>query len=362
MKNKNRENEELRYFVYCRKSSEDSKERQAQSIESQLNELEALTQRDKLKIVRVYTEEKSAHTTGREVFAEMVKALERGEANGILVWHANRLTRNMTDGAVIIALMDSGIVREIKTPGRVYSSDSMDKFVIVLEFGLSKKDSDDKSDVVKRGLKTKCEKGSMPGLAPIVYLNTPHLPGGSRHILKDPERFETIQQIWNMMATGGYTVSQLWDYLNNDLGFKTRQFKRLGNKPLSLSRLYKMFRDPFYRGSFEYPRHSGNVYVGSHEPMISKETFDLVQNVLNRGTVIRPQTKEFAYTGLIRCGNCNAQITAEDKVKNQKNGNIHKYAYYHCTYRKDPNCDAKAIRSENLESQILTIMERIGVP
>ncbi len=352
---------ELRYLVYARKSSEDSKERQAQSIESQLNELQELAKRNRLKVVRVFTEEKSAHSTGREVFAEMIKALERGEGNAILVWHANRLTRNMTDGAVIISLMDSGAIKEIKTPGRVYTSDSMDKFVIVLEFGLSKKDSDDKSDVVKRGLKTKCEKGSQPGKAPLGYLNTPYLPGGSRYIIKDPERFDTIKRIWEMMATGNYTVSELQNYLNNELGFRTRRFKREGERPLSLSRMYKMFRDSFYYGVFEYPRGSGQFWQGTHEIMITKETFDLVQKILNRHLKTRSKVKVFDYTGTMRCRKCGCQITAEYKIKNQKNGNVHHYIYYRCTKRKG-SCDNIAIKQEELETQIRQRVEKITVP
>lgn len=32
----------------------------------------------------------------------------------------------------------------------------------------------------------------------------------------------------------------------------------------------------------------------------------------------------FAFTGLARCGECKAAITCEEKIKRQKNGNVHK--------------------------------------
>jgi site-specific DNA recombinase len=363
MKNKNQKEEGLKYFIYCRKSSEDSKERQAQSIESQKNDLISIKKREGLKVVKIYEEERSAHTMGRPVFAEMMKALENGEANAILVWHPNRLTRNIGDAGIIITMMDVGVIREVRTTSKTYAGDSStDKFVILLEFGISKKDSDDKSDVVKRGLKTKCEKGSMPGVAPIGYLNTPEVIGGSRYIKIDPERFEIIKQIWNMMATGEHSVAELWKYLNNDLGFKTRKFKREGNKSMCLSRLYKMFRDPFYYGVFEYPRGSGNFYKGSHEKMISEETFNLVQKILNNNLKTRAKTLVFDYTGTMRCGGCHAQITAEYKVKRQKNGNVHNYTYYRCTRRKDPNCKEPSIRLDSLDKEIMNQVGRITVP
>ena len=362
MKNHNRESNGLKYFMYCRKSSDDSKERQAQSIDSQKKDLRELAEHLNLNVVHIFEEERSAHTTGRPVFAEMLKRLERGEADALLVWHPNRITRNMTDGAMVIALMDANIIKEIKSMGRTYGLDSMDKFVILLEFGISKKDSDDKVKAVKRGLRDKCLKGSMPGFAPLGYLNTPNLPGGSRQILKDPERFDVLKDIWLKMATGKYTVYEIWEILNKDYGFKTRTTKRLGGKPLSLSALYRIFRNTFYYGLFEYPVGSETWYEGSHEPMVSKATFNLIQKILDRNTKTRSQTKEFAYTGIMRCGNCGAQITAEEKVKHQKNGNVHYYIYYHCTRKKDPNCKIKAMKVEKLEGQIRSIVERIQVP
>src|SRR3989344_5838922 len=95
--------------------------------------------------------------------------------------------------------------------------------------------------------------------------------------------------------------------------------------------------------------------------MISKETYDLVQKILNRNLKTRSKVKVFDYTGTMRCGKCGCQITAEYKVKTQKNGNIHNYTYYRCTRRKGP-CDNPPIPLKDLEPQIRQIVERISVP
>ncbi|MDD9897432.1 MAG: recombinase family protein, partial [Candidatus Melainabacteria bacterium] len=75
----------MRYFIYCRKSSEEE-ERQALSIESQLQELREYAQKQGLMIVKEFTESKSAKKPGREVFNEMLSKIEAGEADGILAW------------------------------------------------------------------------------------------------------------------------------------------------------------------------------------------------------------------------------------------------------------------------------------
>ena len=125
----NKQDNIIKYFEYCRKSSEDNKERQMQSIESQERELNLIIKEQNLYVERIFKEEKSAHTRGRPEFGKMMNALERGEANAILVWHGNRLARNAFDGGWIITAMDEGKIREVKTPHRTYYNTPDDKFL-----------------------------------------------------------------------------------------------------------------------------------------------------------------------------------------------------------------------------------------
>jgi site-specific DNA recombinase len=75
----------MRYFIYCRKSSEEE-ERQALSIVSQLRELREYASRLGLKVIEEFIESKSAKTPGRPIFNQMLTAIENGEAEGIIAW------------------------------------------------------------------------------------------------------------------------------------------------------------------------------------------------------------------------------------------------------------------------------------
>jgi site-specific DNA recombinase len=55
-------------------------------------------------------------------------------------------------------------------------------------------------------------------------------------------------------------------------------------------------------------------------------------------------------------------ITAEYKIKRQKNGNVHYYTYYRCTKRLSSNCTQKPVRLEDLETQISEIINNITIP
>ena len=85
-----------KYFIYCRKSSEDE-ERQVLSIEAQLTELREFAKQNSLFVAKEFYESKTAKEPGRGVFNEMLGEIEKGVASGILAWNPDRLARNSID-------------------------------------------------------------------------------------------------------------------------------------------------------------------------------------------------------------------------------------------------------------------------
>lgn len=79
----------MKYFLYARKSI-DSEDRQVLSIEAQLVELRVFAQKENLSVVQEFVETKTAKEPGREIFNEMMKKIEAGEADSIIAWHPDR--------------------------------------------------------------------------------------------------------------------------------------------------------------------------------------------------------------------------------------------------------------------------------
>src|SRR3546814_6759157 len=102
----------MRYFIYTRKSSE-AEDRQVLSIASQQAELQrAFGATAGIEIVGTYEEAQSAKAPGRPIFDEMLRRIERGDAEGIIAWHPDRLARNSVDGGRIVYLLDRGALRD----------------------------------------------------------------------------------------------------------------------------------------------------------------------------------------------------------------------------------------------------------
>ncbi|MFC1630207.1 recombinase family protein [Patescibacteria group bacterium] len=354
-----KEIEKIKYFVYARKSSE-SEDRQVASIEAQIDELNKIAEQKNLKIVQVFSESMSAKVIGRPIFNEMVEKIGKGEADGLLCWKLNRLARNASDAGIIIDMLQQGPLKHIQTFGKDFSPED-NVLMMYVEFGVANQFIKDLSADTKRGLMAKARQGWYPGVAKPGYINEKYSDKGVKRVLKDPERFDLIRSAWDLLLTGKYNVPQILNKLNNEWSFKTIKRKKLGGKPMAKSRLYEIFTDTFYYGEYEYPQGSDIWHHGEHKPMITQEEFDKVQVILGRRGRPRPKTHEFAFTGLVRCGECGAMITAEEKWKHQKNGNVHHYTYYHCTKKVNPDCSQKNTRVEDLDKQIDEWLSKIEI-
>ena len=344
-----------KYFLYARKSSE-SEDRQVQSIDDQVKRLKQLANDLDISVKKIYTEAKTAKKPGnRPEFTEMLERIQNGEADGILCWQINRLSRNPVDSGTLGWLLQQGVLKSIQTIDRQYLPED-NVLLFSVETGMANQFLLDLSKNVKRGIKSKLEKGWHPGVAPVGYLND----YVSHTIKKDPERFDLIRRAFDMMLTGRYTAPQVLDRLNNEWGFRSVKRKRSGNKPLAMSGMYKVFTSMFYAGILVS---KGEQYPGSHEPIITLEEYDRVQEILGRKGKPRPKRHKFAFTGIIRCGECGCMITAETKTKNVKTtGETKKYTYYHCTKKKkELKCSQCSIKQEELEKQIIAEIGRFTI-
>lgn len=349
--------DKIKYFAYVRKSTEGD-ERQALSIESQKDKVKEI--HPNLVIVDVLEEKHSAFKPyNRPVFEDMIKRLRKGEAQGIIAWHPDRLSRNEIDASTITYLVRTGIIHDLKFAS--YNFDNSPEGIMMLQLALSQSQyfSSKLGKDVKRGLEQKIKLGWLPGLAPEGYLNDLRLEKGQRTIIIDKKRFPVLRKAFDLFLTGSYSANEVLEILNNKWGYKTRKKKKEGGKPLSRTVWYKMLAKPFYAGTIVY---NGKESKGRHKPLITIDEYNRIQQLLGkRGNHKKPSKKDFTFAGMFKCGNCGCSITAEHKKKflicDKK---IKEYDYYHCTYKKkNIPCKEKSVEENYINDEILQKLERL---
>ena len=336
-------------ILYARKST-DTEDKQVLSIDAQLTELRKYAADNHLIVIDEMIEKRTAKMPGRPVFNSLLTRIKNGEATGILAWHPDRLARNSVDGGEIVYLIDTGVIKSLVFPSFWFEPTPQGKFMLNMAFGQSKYYVDSLSENTKRGLREKVRRGIYPSIAPLGYLNDKN----TKTIVVDKQFASVIREIYETYASGRHTLKEI------SLLLKNRDAITRGNKPYSLDKVKYILSNPFYYGHFRY---KGELHEGAHEPIIEKSLFDKVQRVLvERGHQYKRKEIKHDLCGLFHCS-CGMMITAENKIKVQKNGNRHNYIYYRCSRKsKTIKCKEKAVREELLDERLSNFLLDFAPP
>ena len=312
-------------YGYTRVSTTDQGE---VSLPEQKSDIKRYAEKNNLKIVRWFEEKKTAAKQGRPIFIEMMKLLREGKAEGLIVHKIDRSARNLRDWAELGELMDSGIdlhfsfeAIDFNTRGGRLSADI--QAVIAADYIRNLRDE------TKKGLYGRLKQGLYPYCAPIGYLNT----GGGNPKEIDPDRGLLIRKLFQLYATGLYTIVQLESSMY-EKGLRTVKGKKVTRKRIS-----KVLNNPFYMGVIKIFR-TGETYQGIHKPLITKALYSQVQEVLSGNRHNSLTKRDFQYRRCIQCGGCGKSLTAE-----RQKGHV----YYRCKYK---SCSVKTVREEFIDMAI----------
>jgi len=328
--------------LYARVSSVEQ-ERDGFSIPAQQRLLHAYAENNDLEIVEEFIDVETAKQAGRANFGRMLAFLaETPSVRVILVEKTDRLYRNFRD---YVTLDDLHLEIHLVKEGEVLSGESRShqKFIHGIKVLMAKNYIDNLSEETKKGMAEKAESGVFPHRAPVGYRNDKE----TRTIVVDPERSSYVRELFQLYSTGRYSLEDLHQRCLND-GFRLPG----SASPIPRSKVEYLLKNPFYIGQFRWKK---RLYTGAHEPIVSRELFDKVQEVFashgrDRGLY---RVHEFAFGSLMRCGECGCTITAE-----RHKG---RYVYYRCTNYRG-TCKQRFHREEALAEQFRRYVRGIQLP
>lgn len=329
-----KKNNTNKYFIYTRKSNE-AEDRQIQSLPAQVRIMKEFAKKNDYEVVDIIEEAKSAKAPGRPKFNEMLERIHKGEANGILAWHLNRLARNSIDGGQIIWILQEGIVQHIGTPNGSYYPDT-NSVVMHVELGVANEYVRALSRDTKRGINERAEKRGYPnGIAPTGYLNDLTREAGDRGWVTDEERFDAVKKMLEHFLTGAYSVKALTKLVHDKYNLTTPKHKSTGGKLISQTQVWNLLRSPVYAGFFfaKDVRHDLNTEVPR---MISEKEYWHIQNILGRRGCPRPQKRVNEYAESAKCGHCGCQLVID--VKNQLVCSECKHKFSYPNKEECPKC------------------------
>lgn len=334
----------MKSVLFARVSSREQEET-GYSLPSQEKLLKEYAGRKGFRIAKMFSISESASGKNqREIFNEMMDYVKKNNIKIIICEKVDRLTRNFKDAVMIDEWLEKDEERQVHLVKDSLilhkNSRSQEKLNWGIRILFAKNYIDNLSEEVKKGQKEKIAQGWLPTKPPLGY-KTIGEKGHKNHII-DEEKAPLVKKMFKLYATDNYSLKKLSQVMYEE-GLRTR-----GGNKLVKSRLHELLADPFYYGKIRW---NGVIYEGKQEPLISKELFDRVQEILKRKTTPKYRKHFFLFKGLIRCAECEGKISWEP----------HKGIIYgHCNHYR--NCSQTIwVKEWEVEDQLVEVFSSLQI-
>lgn len=317
----------LKYVLYARKSTTDET-RQVRSIPDQIKDCQKMAADLGLRVVKILKETKSAKKPSqRPVFRQMINDIKRGVYHGILSWHPDRLSRNMLEGGEIIDLIDQNVIKDLKFKTHFFTRDANGLMLLGMNFVLSKQYSDDLSQKVTRGVRSRFEEGK--SAAPKHgYVNEAGI------YRPDGKNFELICEAWQMRLQGE-SLEKISSHMDkNSYGRIIKKDGRLIRMTPKI--LTDVFHDSFYYGVLVQAKQQVDLRLMpgyNFQPAVTEDEYNQVQLLSRRR--LTPYNTRRRYTfyplrALVRCAFCQHNMVVGPSTSHTGK----RLLYYRCDNRQ----------------------------
>lgn len=313
-------------FGYIRVST--VKQGEGVSLAAQQEAIQAFASRNQIEIVEWFEEKETAAKRGRPVFNQMVKALRRGRARGLVVHKIDRSARNFSDWAKIGDLQDAGVDIHFATESLDFRSRGGRLAADIQAVVAADYVRNLREETIK-GITGRLKQGLYPFRAPIGYLDN----GGGKPKTFDPARAQLVKQAFELYASRRYSLRTLHAEMQRR-GLTGRRGSRI-----TLTNIETMLGNSFYAGIVHIKR-TGMTYTGVHERLISPALFQRVQDIKAGKAGPKVTRHDHTYRGLFACGVCASVMTPE-----LQKGHV----YYRC---HNSHCPTKTVREERISDAI----------
>lgn len=323
-----------RYFSYIRVSTL----RQGQHGTSLIEQREAIkryAQHWNLTIVEEFEEKETAAKLGRPLFSKMLRALKRGQANGVIIHKIDRSARNLKDWADLGDLIDQGIEvhfanesLDMHSRGGRLSADI--QAVVAADYIRNLREE------TRKGFYGRMKQGLYPRPAPVGYIDC----GKGQPKKLDPTQGPLVKLMFDKYISGKWGINTLVEDMYA-LGLRNKNGKKVTRNGMAL-----MLRNPFYVGLVKL-KTKDEVYVGQHKPIITQQVFRKAREILDGKNIKIKRRHDLLFRRALVCGGCSTKLIGE-----LQKGRV----YYRCHTK---NCMANSIREDRIEAILLPLLKNL---
>jgi site-specific DNA recombinase len=308
-------------ILYIRVSTDEQAEK-GHSLQHQEERLRNHCAINGIEVVALFKEDYSAKTFDRPEFTKLLSYIKKNkeQADLLLFLKWDRFSRNAPEAYNMINTLHKYRVEPQSIEQPLDLNIPENKIMLAIYLTTPEVENDRRSLNTIAGMRRALKNGQWTGQAPIGYVNRRD-DNNKPIVLFDANTSELVKYAFELFAEGQYPI-EVARKMVNEKGLK-----------VSRNAFWVMLRNPFYVGKIIVPAYKDEdsmLVTGKHDPLISIETFNDVQDVLlGRKKIGMParRTKQspLPLRGFLRCAKCGKTLTGSGSK-----GNGGKYYYYHC--------------------------------
>ncbi len=365
--------QKFKAIKYIRLSYTDDKSVESNSVSNQRKLIDDfLAQHPEIEVVCEKVDDGySGVLFDRPAFKEMMELVRNGAANCVIVKDLSRLGREYIEtGRYLRRVFPAYGVRFIAINDNVDTlNDEPDDLTVSVKNIINEAYSRDISVKTRSALDIKRRSGDFVGAFTVYgYLKT-----GDKHksLIVDPFAANVVKDIFRKRLDG-FSAYHIAEELNKAGILSPLAYKRSEGLPYakggyadtedckwSATTILRILSDEIYTGTMVQGKRTtphfklkerelkpSDEWVrveNTHEAIINKADFDLVQRLKGLDTRTSPQSdKVYLFSGMLICGCCGGRMT---RKVNRSNGK--EYVYYYCPTGKKGGCKSSSMVKES---------------
>ena len=346
-------------LIYCRVSSE-RQVKEGHGLDGQERNCRRYAELKGYEVVEVFRDEGVSggliDREGMERMLDFLVAQGRGDEYVILIDDIKRLARDLIGHFTLRKAIQSRGAR-LESPSHKFGDEPEDVFVESIMAATAEYERNQNKRQVKNRMRARLEAGYWPFYQPPGYTYA-KVPGHGKLLVRKEPDAGIIAEALEGFASGRFaTRPDVQRFL------ETSDFKPEANRKTQFREfVHRLLDREVYAGFVSYPAWNVTTRKGHHEPLISPETFEKIQERLRARQHVparKDLDKDFPLRGFVLCADCKKPYTAS-----WTRGRSGLYPYYRCTTE---GCESsqKSVRAEqvhaDLESMLAKLRPRDGL-
>ncbi|KRE33258.1 hypothetical protein ASG85_13335 [Paenibacillus sp. Soil724D2] len=289
-------------------------------------------------LVDVYRDEGySAKDMNRPGLQRMLADIPKRTFDMIVVWHTDRLTRDVIDGLTMVkntfnqnGIKFASVTEDIDTT----TYDGM--MMLTMRLMMGQRERERIGERVSMGQAKKATTGRRVSLASIYGYDA--IQG---KLVVNENEAEIVKRIFNNYALKNHGLERIATELNSE-GIPSKKSNWYAQTVKGI------LRNITYIGFNEWKPKFGDPIItkGEHEAIVDEEVFELAQSQQKRrrGLEMSRTSYPYPFSSIVKCGHCGGRYTANNRTKYGKT-----YVQYLCANRRPGICKAEEISGLKLE-------------